>query len=35
MAPITTFDSDEEAIRAANNTQFGLVAYVFTSDYNA
>jgi succinate-semialdehyde dehydrogenase / glutarate-semialdehyde dehydrogenase len=33
VAPITTFQSDEEAIRAANRTQFGLVAYVFTSDF--
>ncbi len=33
VAPITTFESEEEAIRAANNTQFGLVAYVFTSDF--
>jgi succinate-semialdehyde dehydrogenase / glutarate-semialdehyde dehydrogenase len=33
VAPITTFDSDEEAVSAANNTQFGLVAYVFTSDF--
>ncbi len=33
VAPITTFDTDEEAIHAANKTQFGLVAYVFTSDF--
>ncbi|HYF26379.1 MAG TPA: NAD-dependent succinate-semialdehyde dehydrogenase [Baekduia sp.] len=32
VAPITTFSSDEEAIARANDTQYGLVAYVFTRD---
>ena len=32
VAPIATFDTDSEAIAAANATEFGLVAYVFTSD---
>ena len=32
VAPITTFADDDEAIAAANNTEFGLVAYVFTRD---
>ncbi len=32
VAPITTFDSEEEAIAKANATEFGLVAYLFTSD---
>jgi succinate-semialdehyde dehydrogenase/glutarate-semialdehyde dehydrogenase len=32
VAPITTFSSDEEAIAAANKTEFGLVSYVFTRD---
>ncbi|HEY2142132.1 MAG TPA: NAD-dependent succinate-semialdehyde dehydrogenase [Solirubrobacteraceae bacterium] len=32
VAPIATFSSDEEAIRAANRTEFGLVAYVYTRD---
>ncbi|HKT84378.1 MAG TPA: NAD-dependent succinate-semialdehyde dehydrogenase [Solirubrobacterales bacterium] len=32
VAPISTFDSEEAAIRAANATQYGLVAYVFTRD---
>jgi succinate-semialdehyde dehydrogenase/glutarate-semialdehyde dehydrogenase len=32
VAPITTFSSDEEAVAAANDTEYGLVAYVFTSD---
>jgi succinate-semialdehyde dehydrogenase/glutarate-semialdehyde dehydrogenase len=32
VAPIATFSSEEEAIAAANNTEYGLVAYVFTRD---
>src|SRR4051795_2288347 len=32
VAPIFSFDSEEEAIAAANDTEYGLVAYVFTSD---
>jgi succinate-semialdehyde dehydrogenase/glutarate-semialdehyde dehydrogenase len=32
VAPVTTFDSDEEAVAKANATEFGLVAYVFTRD---
>jgi succinate-semialdehyde dehydrogenase/glutarate-semialdehyde dehydrogenase len=32
VAPITTFDTDEEAIAAANDTEYGLVAYVYTRD---
>ncbi len=32
MAPISTFSSDEEAIAAANKTEYGLVSYVYTSD---
>src|SRR5215211_1840087 len=34
VAPVASFDSEEEAIRGANDTEFGLVAYVFTSDLN-
>ncbi|MCW3003761.1 MAG: NAD-dependent succinate-semialdehyde dehydrogenase, partial [Conexibacter sp.] len=34
VAPITTFSTDEEAIAQANNTEYGLVAYVFTTDVN-
>jgi succinate-semialdehyde dehydrogenase/glutarate-semialdehyde dehydrogenase len=30
VAPVTTFSDDAEAIQAANDTEFGLVAYVFT-----
>ena len=32
VAPITTFTSDEEALRLANGTPYGLVAYAFTRD---
>lgn len=32
VAPISTFSTDEEAIEAANKTEYGLVAYVFTQD---
>ena len=32
VAPITTFVEDDEAIRTANDTEFGLVSYVFTRD---
>ncbi|WP_374008300.1 NAD-dependent succinate-semialdehyde dehydrogenase [Leifsonia sp. LS-T14] len=34
VAPITTFRSEEEAIRLANATEFGLVAFVYTRDLN-
>jgi succinate-semialdehyde dehydrogenase/glutarate-semialdehyde dehydrogenase len=34
VAPITTFSTDEEAIAKANNTEYGLVSYVFTTDVN-
>jgi succinate-semialdehyde dehydrogenase/glutarate-semialdehyde dehydrogenase len=32
VAPVASFDSEEEAIAAANDTEYGLVAYVYTSD---
>jgi succinate-semialdehyde dehydrogenase / glutarate-semialdehyde dehydrogenase len=32
VAPIATFSTDEEAVAAANLTEFGLVSYVFTRD---
>jgi succinate-semialdehyde dehydrogenase / glutarate-semialdehyde dehydrogenase len=32
VAPIGTFASEEEAIARANDTEYGLVAYVFTRD---
>ena len=30
--PISTFSDDDEAIAAANRTEYGLVAYVYTQD---
>jgi succinate-semialdehyde dehydrogenase/glutarate-semialdehyde dehydrogenase len=32
VAPITTFTSEEEAIRKANATEYGLSSYVYTRD---
>ncbi len=32
VAPIASFASEEEAVAAANDTEYGLVAYVFTRD---
>jgi succinate-semialdehyde dehydrogenase / glutarate-semialdehyde dehydrogenase len=32
VAPVSTFASEEEAIAAANRTEYGLVAYVYTRD---
>ena len=32
VAPITTFGSDDEAIRLANATEYGLASYVFTEN---
>ncbi len=34
VAPIVTFSTEAEAIRLANDTPFGLVAYAFTRDLN-
>jgi succinate-semialdehyde dehydrogenase/glutarate-semialdehyde dehydrogenase len=32
VAPVTQFESEEDAIARANDTEYGLVAYVFTRD---
>jgi succinate-semialdehyde dehydrogenase/glutarate-semialdehyde dehydrogenase len=32
VAPIIPFDSEDEAVALANNTEFGLAAYVYTGD---
>jgi succinate-semialdehyde dehydrogenase/glutarate-semialdehyde dehydrogenase len=32
VAPVTTFATEEEAIARANDTEYGLVCYVFTRD---
>jgi succinate-semialdehyde dehydrogenase/glutarate-semialdehyde dehydrogenase len=34
VAPVKGFASEDEAIAAANDTEYGLVAYVFTQDIN-
>ncbi len=34
VAPITTFSDDDKALQMANDTEYGLVAYAFTSDLN-
>ncbi|KQV06386.1 NAD-dependent succinate-semialdehyde dehydrogenase [Leifsonia sp. Root112D2] len=34
VAPIVTFATEEEAVRLANDTEYGLVAYAFTRDLN-
>jgi succinate-semialdehyde dehydrogenase/glutarate-semialdehyde dehydrogenase len=32
VAPVVAFETEEEAISAANDTEYGLVSYVFTRD---
>ncbi|MFI6673421.1 NAD-dependent succinate-semialdehyde dehydrogenase [Kribbella sp. NPDC050470] len=32
VAPLTAFETEEEAVRMANDTEYGLVCYLFTSD---
>jgi len=32
VAPISSFSSDEEVLRYANDTEYGLAAYVYTND---
>ena len=34
VAPIITFDTEDEAVDLANATEYGLVAYAFTKDLN-
>lgn len=34
VAPICTFKTEDEAVKMANNTEYGLVAYAFTKDLN-
>ena len=34
VAPICSFKDEDEAVRMANNTEYGLVAYAFTKDLN-
>ncbi len=32
VAPVIAFDDEDAAIAAANDTEYGLVSYVYTSD---
>jgi len=32
VAPITTFETEEEVIQLANDTEFGLASYFYTRD---
>jgi len=32
VAPVTRFATEDEALQLANNTEFGLIAYAFTTD---
>jgi succinate-semialdehyde dehydrogenase/glutarate-semialdehyde dehydrogenase len=32
VAPIVTFEDDGEAIHAANDTEYGLISYLYTSN---
>jgi succinate-semialdehyde dehydrogenase/glutarate-semialdehyde dehydrogenase len=32
VAPIRGFDTEDEAVAAANDTEYGLVSYLYTSD---
>ena len=34
VAPIVSFDSEEEAVAKANASEYGLMGYVFTRDFN-
>jgi len=34
VAPVATFESDDEAIAAANDTEFGLVSYAYTQSWD-
>ena len=34
VAPVATFSTEEQALAAANRTEYGLVAYVYTRDLN-
>ncbi|MQA60175.1 MAG: aldehyde dehydrogenase family protein [Actinophytocola sp.] len=34
VAPINVFDTEDEAVAKANDTEYGLVSYLYTSDLN-
>ncbi|HEY3926163.1 MAG TPA: NAD-dependent succinate-semialdehyde dehydrogenase [Acidothermaceae bacterium] len=33
VAPIVVFDTEDEAVELANNTEYGLVSYLYTGDF--
>src|SRR4030095_12016341 len=33
VAPVVAFESDADAIELANDTEYGLVSYLYTADY--
>jgi succinate-semialdehyde dehydrogenase/glutarate-semialdehyde dehydrogenase len=34
VAPLSSFETEDEVVRMANDTEFGLVSYLFTEDLN-
>jgi succinate-semialdehyde dehydrogenase/glutarate-semialdehyde dehydrogenase len=32
VAPVVTFDTDEEAVTLANSTDYGLISYIYSED---
>jgi succinate-semialdehyde dehydrogenase / glutarate-semialdehyde dehydrogenase len=34
VAPVTTFDTEDQALAWANDTEYGLVAYVYTTNFD-
>jgi succinate-semialdehyde dehydrogenase/glutarate-semialdehyde dehydrogenase len=34
VAPVVTFRTEDEAVKIANNTEYGLIAYAFTENLN-
>ena len=32
VAPVVVFDTDEEALKLANDTEYGLISYIYSSD---
>jgi succinate-semialdehyde dehydrogenase/glutarate-semialdehyde dehydrogenase len=32
VAPVISFETEEEAVKLANDTEYGLVSYVYTQD---
>ncbi len=35
VAPMTAFETEDEVVAAANDTEYGLVSYVYTNDLSA